>query len=119
MLRSKGFALLLGSALLVSAYVLAQQPPSIVPVDPPAGSADAFGSDWPTGEGRMVTGAACITCHSLAIVKQQGLSRKRWDELLDWMVEEHGMPEYDIKTRSTILDFLTENFGYEGERPGS
>jgi cytochrome c len=113
MLRSKGLALLLGAALFVSGWVSAQQPPSIVPVDPPPGGSDAFGSDWPDGEGRMLTGAACITCHSLAIVKQQGLSRKRWDELLDWMVEEQGMPEYDENTRTVILDYLERHFGIE------
>ena len=46
------------------------------------------------------------------IVKQQGLSRAAWDESLDWMVEEQGMPpiEEDV-VRNRILDYLASHFG--------
>jgi cytochrome c len=54
--------------------------------------------DWdglPPGSGREEVYYSCQACHSLAIVKQQGLSRESWDETLVWMVEEQGMPEID------------------------
>jgi hypothetical protein len=53
----------------------------------------------------------CNACHSLAIVKQQRLSRDVWDKLLDWMVEEQGMAEQTPERRLLILDYLAANFG--------
>lgn len=47
--------------------------------------------DWqglPPGSGREQVFYLCQACHSLAIVKQQGLSRDAWDESLTWMVKE-------------------------------
>lgn len=75
---------------------------------PPA--SDPFGPDWPQGPGREITGYACSACHSLAIVKQQGLSKERWDELLEWMVEEQGMTVLNPEHRGLVLDFLAEHF---------
>lgn len=72
---------------------------------------DPFGNDWPAGPGRELTGAICGACHSLAIVKQQGLSQADWDELLDWMVEEQGMVQLEPAARTTILDYLATHFG--------
>lgn len=73
--------------------------------------------DWaglPPGEGRDVVFYTCQACHSLAIVKQQGLNRVWWDETLTWMVEEQDMPELDDEDRALVLDYLVANFG-----PGS
>lgn len=74
---------------------------------------DPFGSDWPAGEGRELTGGFCSACHSLAIVKQQRLSRDSWDEVLIWMVEEQGMPDLPEPQREQVLDYLSTHFGYE------
>lgn len=74
-------------------------------------TSDPFGSDWPDGNMREVTGAACIVCHSLAIVKQQGLSKGDWDELLVWMVEEQGMSEIEEPERTGVVDYLATHFG--------
>ncbi len=57
----------------------------------------------------------CIACHSERIVAQQGLSRKSWDELLDWMIEKQGMSELDDQERLTILDYLSVH--YNEDRP--
>ncbi|MDJ0864038.1 MAG: cytochrome c family protein [Gammaproteobacteria bacterium] len=74
-------------------------------------------SDWqglPPGPGREEVFYSCNTCHSLMLVKQQGLSRGGWDETLEWMVEEQGMTEIeDIATRNLILDYLSTHFGVE------
>ena len=72
---------------------------------------DPFGADWPIGPGRELTGYVCNACHSLALVKQQGLPRTRWDKLLDWMVEEQGMDEPGPEQRELMLDYLSTHFG--------
>jgi hypothetical protein len=79
-------------------------PPQISPTDP-------FGNDWPTGPGRELTGYICDTCHSLAIVKQQGLSQADWDDLLDWMTEEQGMAQLRTADRAIVLNYLSTHFG--------
>jgi cytochrome c len=70
-----------------------------------------FGPDWPAGPGQVEAGALCNACHSLAIVKQQRLSRDVWDKLLDWMVAEQGMAEQTPERRQLILDYLAAHFG--------
>ncbi len=66
----------------------------------------------PPGPGREDVFYRCRVCHSLMIVKQQGLSREAWEESLEWMVEEQGMsPIEDETTRDTILDYLSAHFG--------
>lgn len=66
----------------------------------------------PAGPGREDVFYRCKACHSLMIVKQQGLSRSRWDESLVWMVEEQGMtPIEDEATRNRVLDYLATHFG--------
>jgi cytochrome c len=80
----------------------------------PAGAAPSlpdFGPDWPAGPGQAEAGQLCNSCHSLAIVKQQGLPRDSWDDLLDWMVEEQGMAEQSPERRELILDYLATHFG--------
>ncbi|UCD69332.1 MAG: c-type cytochrome [Betaproteobacteria bacterium] len=68
----------------------------------------------PPGLGREDVFYRCKACHSLMIVKQQGLSRAAWDESLEWMVEEQGMtPIEEAVTRNRILDYLSAHFGRE------
>ena len=69
------------------------------------------GQGLPPGSGREEVFYLCQACHSLAIVKQQGLSRDSWDETLTWMVKEQDMPEPDPADRKLMLDYLTENLG--------
>ena len=62
-----------------------------------------------------LTHAYCAACHSERLVAQQGMTRKRWDELFEWMVEEQGMSEIEEPDRTIILDYLAEN--YNTDRP--
>ena len=71
---------------------------------------DAFGG-LPEGPGRGLVFGICQACHSLAIVKQQGLNRERWDETLIWMVKEQEMPPLDPQSRKLVLDYLATHYG--------
>jgi hypothetical protein len=71
----------------------------------------------PEGKGREETLAACIACHSTAVIQRSRLSREQWDGLLDWMVERQGMPPLEEDQRSLILDYLSRHFGPGGQGP--
>lgn len=94
------------AALVAYLATLQDGTPSAATAGPPD-----FGPDWPAGPGQAETGALCNACHSLAIVKQQRLSRDVWDKLLDWMVEEQGMAEQTPERRLLILEYLATHFG--------
>ena len=70
----------------------------------------------PPGPGREETFYLCSACHSIRLVTQQGLSRQAWDDTLDWMVEEQGMPKPEKDERALILDYLAEHYGREAQR---
>ena len=76
-----------------------------------AASADDLWQGLPAGPGRELVFGLCGACHSLAIVKQQGLDRDSWDETLDWMVEEQEMPPLDAENRALVLDYLETHYG--------
>ncbi len=67
----------------------------------------------PAGEGREEVFATCGACHSLMLVIQQGLSRERWDETLDYMVEEQEMAAREPAERKLILDYLARFYGQD------
>ncbi len=64
-----------------------------------------------TAAGAEETYAYCAACHSERLVAQQGLTRTRWAELVDWMVDEQGMSEIDEPDLGGILDYLALNYG--------
>ena len=63
------------------------------------------------GENMELVAAICSACHSLHMVSQQGLSRSRWDKMLDWMIEEQGMEELAGDDREAVLDYLSMYYG--------
>lgn len=69
--------------------------------------------DLPSAPGRELTYGICSACHSMDIVKQQGMNRAQWDETLDWMVEEQGMGELSGEPREQVLDYLASVFSPE------
>lgn len=66
--------------------------------------------DLPEGKGRDEAFYGCTACHGFALVRQQGMSRARWNETIDYMTERHGMPELDAADRELILDYLAAKF---------
>ena len=65
----------------------------------------------PQGEGREEVAAVCAACHSLNIVKQQGLDADRWSELMDWMTEKQGMPALAPDDQEKIVAYLALHYG--------
>ena len=72
----------------------------------------------PKGEGREEVAALCSACHSLQIVKQQGLDADRWDGLMDWMTEKQGMPALEPEDRTRIVSYLAEHYGPQSSSRG-
>lgn len=64
----------------------------------------------PPGPARSDVFAACTGCHASAIIRRSALTRDRWDELMDWMTEKHGMPALEGEQRLSIVDYLAQNF---------
>ena len=79
------------------------------------GEAEEHG-DLPEGPGREEVFYACQACHSLAIIKQQGLDRDSWDESLVQMVEEREMEPLNPEDRKLILDYLTTHYGRDSSK---
>lgn len=88
----------------------------------PAAAQQETDSGLPPGEGREIVETLCAACHSLDLVKQQGMSRHRWDTTLVWMVEKQGMPDLPEDERNLVLDYLAEHFGEDrgaAQRPAT
>ena len=67
----------------------------------------------PAGNGREEVFGLCSACHSLKLVVQQGLSRPRWEDVLDWMVEEQEMEAPEPADRKLMLDYLARFYGHD------
>lgn len=65
----------------------------------------------PDGPHRDEVFFLCTACHSSWLVRNQALSRERWDATLTWMTERHGMPELMGKERERVLDYLASALG--------
>jgi hypothetical protein len=72
-------------------------------------------SVFPEGPYRDEVFYLCTACHSSRLVRNQAMSRERWDETLTWMSERHGMPELEGEERAHFLDYLTAHFGPAAE----
>lgn len=78
----------------------------------PAMADEEFGG-LPPGEGQDIVYFSCQGCHSLAIVERSEFSRRVWDEVLEWMVDTHGMAPLPDDLYDVVLDYLVEHYGYE------
>lgn len=81
---------------------------------PPLGRGCAGG--LPPGPGHDEVAGLCDACHSQRLVVQQRLDRDSWDETLDRMIEEQGMPVLEPDERAVILDYLETYFGRAAPR---
>ena len=101
-------------AALLAGWGFAPAAPATEPVPQTAANAEVEEDEWmglPAGPGREEVFYLCQACHSLAIVKQQGLDRASWDETVVWMVEEHGMEPLEPADLELVLDYLAGHYG--------
>ena len=63
------------------------------------------------GEGAAETYAYCIACHSERLVAQQGLTRQGWEEVIELMMEEHGMAPIESPYLERVLGYLSTHYG--------
>lgn len=89
-------------AAAAHASVMAQQP-RFTPTDESA-------EDLPAGHGREETFHTCTGCHGFKIVAQQGMTRRQWDDSLNWMTARHGMHALEGDDRKLILDYLETHY---------
>jgi hypothetical protein len=66
--------------------------------------------DFPAGSGRDDTFYACTACHNFKLVAQQGMTRRQWEDSLQWMTDRHGMSPLPPKEQKIVLDYLEANF---------
>jgi len=81
----------------------------------PAAAQDDYEA-LPEGENKDLVYGVCSGCHSVKLIMQQGMTRKKWDKTLEWMYEQQGMPRLDEKTESQVLDYLAANFNVDQEK---
>ena len=62
-------------------------------------------------DGAEATYAYCTVCHSERIVAQQGLTREDWREVLEFMVDEHGMAPIQGVEFDLVVDYLSTHYG--------
>lgn len=53
----------------------------------------------------------CTACHSTAIILQNHMPRKQWDQTLTWMQEKQGLWHLEPSLRKVILDYLSTTQG--------
>ena len=108
---AKGRASPVVRAILVFAFVLgvssairlaAAQTPAFTPREEP--------EEYPDAPGREDAFYGCTACHGFKIVAQQGMSRQRWDDTIDFMIQRQNMPKPEVKEREKILDYLARAF---------
>ena len=66
--------------------------------------------DYPAGAGRDDAFYACTACHGFKLVASQGLTRRQWEESLQWMYDKHKMPVLLPKEREIVLKYLESTF---------
>ena len=59
------------------------------------------------GKGRQQVLDHCTTCHSTALILQNHMTRKKWDQTLTWMQKKHGLWILESDLREKILDYLS------------
>ena len=66
--------------------------------------------EFPEAPGREDAFYGCTACHNFKLVAQQGMSRQRWDDTVDFMIRQHKMPTPGVQEREKILDYLARAF---------
>jgi hypothetical protein len=104
---------LVGLALtsVVLAFGATAQPQQFQP-------SDETPEQYPAGSGRDDTFYACTACHGFKIVAQQGMTRRQWEDSIQWMIDRHKMSPLSDKEQKVVLDYLEATFPPRGAAPG-
>ncbi len=102
-----------GARAAIIAWLATKNPTPVNWITESAGSAIKSVGDGilAPGENMALVASVCSACHSLHLVAQQGLSKQRWDETLNWMVDEQGMDELSPDDREAVLVYLSTYYG--------
>jgi hypothetical protein len=79
---------------------------------------DETPEEFPAGAGRDDTFYACTACHGFKIVAQQGMTRRQWEDSLQWMTDRHRMSPLPEKEKKIVLDYLEATFPPRAPAPG-
>ncbi|MGI9129995.1 MAG: hypothetical protein ACR2IG_17465 [Roseomonas sp.] len=108
-------------ALFLAASATVAQTPDLAQRQAEAAAALADRQEEETvlaeGEGRSEVFGYCTACHNTALIRRSAFTRERWDELMDWMAEKHGMNPLEGEFRTTILDYLGRHYGPRARNP--
>ena len=108
-------------AVLLFATATIAQTPDLAQRQAEAASAMADHQEEETvladGEGRSEVFGYCTACHNTALIRRSAFTRERWDELMDWMAEKHGMNPLEGEFRDTIVDYLARHYGPRARGP--
>lgn len=106
MLKTLTLLVLLGGGLILA------QPGALAQTSLDAATQPAEDpSVLPAGDGQEEVFYACTACHSTALIRRSRFSRERWDELMTWMTEVHGMNPLEGEERTLIVGYLAQHFG--------
>lgn len=64
----------------------------------------------PAGPGREETFYGCTACHAFKLVASQGMTRQRWDETIQLMIDRHNMNEPTPSDRAAMLEYLEKHY---------
>jgi cytochrome c553 len=108
-------------ALLVAASATVAQTPDLAQRQAEAAAAMADRQEEETvlaeGDGRSEVFGYCTACHNTALIRRSAFTRERWDELMDWMAEKHGMNPLEGEFRDSIVDYLARHYGPRARSP--
>ncbi len=108
-------------ALFLAASATVAQTPDLAQRQAEAAAALADRQEEETvlaeGEGRSEVFGYCTACHNTALIRRSAFTRDRWDELMDWMAEKHGMNPLEGEFRTTIVDYLGRHYGPRARNP--
>jgi len=108
-------------ALLLCASATIAQTPGLAQRQAEAAAALAEQQEEETvlaeGEGRSEVFGYCTACHNTALIRRSAFTRERWDELMDWMAEKHGMNPLEGEFRTSIVDYLARHYGPRARGP--
>ena len=74
--------------------------------------------EFPAGAGRDDAFYACTACHNFKLVAQQGMTRRQWEDSLQWMTDRHKMSPLPEKDKKIVLDYLEATFPPRAPSPG-